>query len=128
MQRLFSMFPTGWPGVALLLLRVALAATLLHGVLSLPVNLDSPWILFALSATAIALCVGYLTPVAAAVSVVMELAAWPLGPGAVAAMHVCAILVALALAMLGPGAYSMDARLFGRRRVIFSSRDDTEDE
>jgi uncharacterized membrane protein YphA (DoxX/SURF4 family) len=30
------------------------------------------------------------------------------------------IAVGIALAMLGPGAYSLDARIFGRRVIIFS--------
>ena len=31
------------------------------------------------------------------------------------------ILVAAALGLLGPGAYSLDARMFGRRLVVSSS-------
>jgi len=37
----------------------------------------------------------------------------------------CELLVALVsvtLMLLGPGAYSLDARLFGRRRVVFDSK------
>jgi uncharacterized membrane protein YphA (DoxX/SURF4 family) len=32
----------------------------------------------------------------------------------------CMAIVALALALLGPGAYSIDARWFGRREIVFT--------
>jgi uncharacterized membrane protein YphA (DoxX/SURF4 family) len=32
-------------------------------------------------------------------------------------------IVAIAIVLLGPGAYSIDARLFGRREIVFSTRD-----
>ena len=37
-------------------------------------------------------------------------------------LEAATIAHSLALALLGPGAYSIDSRLFGRRRVIFESR------
>jgi len=39
-------------------------------------------------------------------------------------IYVFMILDAAALALLGPGAYSVDARLFGRRVTIVASRTD----
>lgn len=126
MQRLFSMFPTGSPGIALLLLRFALAATMLNG-LPEPAGPESPWVVASTWVVVIALCAGFLTPLTALLSVAIELAVWRL-TGALEAIHVCAILVALALTMLGPGSYSMDARLFGRRQVIFSTSDNKGDE
>jgi uncharacterized membrane protein YphA (DoxX/SURF4 family) len=128
MQRLFSMFPAGWPGVALLLLRVALSANLVHGFLNVYMKAAAPWVLALLSTVAIALCIGLFTPATAALSALTLLMIWHLTTGAVAALHVCAVLVAVALAMLGPGAYSLDAKLFGRRQVIFPSNDGTDEE
>lgn len=128
MQRLFSMFPTGWPGIALLLLRLALAAMLFPGALGLPAHLESFWVLTGLALVAIALCAGLLTPVAAVLCVAAELAAWQLSGTGLSALHICAILVAIALAMLGPGGYSWDARLFGRRKIVFASRRDADNE
>jgi uncharacterized membrane protein YphA (DoxX/SURF4 family) len=126
-QRLFSMFPTGLPGIALLLLRMALGVNLLHGFLDVQVNLNTSWMLALLSTVAIGSCIGLLTPVTAALSALIELVIWHFSGGAVAALHFCAILVAVALAMLGPGAYSLDAKLFGRRQVVFPPNDGTDD-
>jgi uncharacterized membrane protein YphA (DoxX/SURF4 family) len=128
MQRLFSMFPAGWPGVALLLLRVALSANLVHGVIEVHGNLSAAWVMALLATVAIALCVGLFTPVTAALCALIEIVIWHLSSGTIAALHVCAILVAVALAMLGPGAYSLDARLFGRRQVIFPQGGDSDDQ
>jgi hypothetical protein len=113
------MFPTGRPGIALLLLRAGLSSTLLHAVLSRSTTPDSTWIVAAIWLVAIALCVGFLTPVTAALYVVIQITAWPISGAAIEPLQVCAILIAVALAMLGPGGYSFDARLFGRRQVIF---------
>ncbi len=123
------MFPTGRPGIALLLLRVALSAMLLVSVPGRLSNPDFPWILLPLWAAMIALCVGLCTPVACLLCVAFEAAAWPRGGAPVEeASHACAILIGVALAMLGPGGYSLDARLFGRRQVIFPPGDDAANE
>ena len=121
------MFPTGRPGIALLLLRVALGAMLLVGAPGRLVNPDFPWILVPLWAVVIALCVGLCTPAACLLCVAFEAAAWSCGGGAIEeASHACAILIGVALAMLGPGGYSLDAKLFGRRQVIFPPGDDVD--
>jgi hypothetical protein len=125
MQRLFSMFPTGWPGIALLLLRVALSANVGYGVLEARVHFDMPWMLALLATVALALCGGLLTPISASVAALIEMVFWHLSAGTLAAQHVCAILIATAVALLGPGAYSLDAKLFGRRQVVFPSSDDS---
>jgi hypothetical protein len=62
--------------------------------------------------------VGCLTPIAAAIALVAHGLIWSdLGvPSAAAATVV--FLDALALALLGPGAYSFDSYRFGRRVVV----------
>ncbi|HEX3660146.1 MAG TPA: hypothetical protein VHU89_01875 [Acidobacteriaceae bacterium] len=74
-----------------------------------------------------ALLVGFLTPFAGAAATVSYLAIGAsssfasglLGSGiAVTAFDLAAISIAVLL--LGPGAYSLDARLFGRREIIIS--------
>lgn len=128
MQRLFSMFPTGWPGIALLLLRVALSANVAYGALEVRAHLDIAWVLALFATVAIALSAGLLTPITATLGALMEMVIWHFSTGTIAALHICAILVATALAMLGPGAYSLDAKLFGRRQIIFPPSDGMDDE
>jgi uncharacterized membrane protein YphA (DoxX/SURF4 family) len=68
-------------------------------------------------AAGLTLCVGLWTPVAgAALSIV---ALWSVFSGAGDPWaQILLASVGAALAMLGPGAWSIDARLFGRKRLI----------
>lgn len=71
---------------------------------------------------ALALCAGFLTPIVALLAVAVQL----MRIGGVfhyAAPCLVTILVTLALAMLGPGAYSIDARRFGRRILVLPPKD-----
>ncbi len=114
------MFPAGVPGVALLLLRVGVSATIFatgwNSQVPVPVLLVLvPYCLF--------LCLGIFTPLLAAVGCVLELVS------AVFMNHQSIVAVfsssldAATLAMLGPGAYSLDARRFGRRVIRFPGED-----
>ena len=127
-QRLYSAFPMGRPGAALLVLRVALSVLLLDGVLGPMSTLDSSWVFLAPWAVAIALWLGFFTPVAATLCVLIEVGMLLSGIGVLQAIHVCAVLDAFALTLLGPGAYSLDAKLFGRRRILFSTRESSKGE
>jgi len=79
--------------------------------------------------SAIALLLGYLTPVAAALAALMTLGAglvWPpplsLGPDAFRLSFALLMVIAVALVCLGPGAFSLDARNYGRREIIIPNR------
>ena len=76
----------------------------------------------ALSALAILLCLGILTPVISTVFFGIELMVFLLAGNAEWRFFMLVCLVAIALATLGPGAYSVDAKLFGRREVVFRPR------
>jgi uncharacterized membrane protein YphA (DoxX/SURF4 family) len=65
-------------------------------------------------AAGVLLLVGLLTPIAAAVAAFAGA-----GLGVTAGF---VTVVALAMILLGPGAYSVDARLFGLREIIIPSR------
>lgn len=112
MQRLFSAFPTGLPGLALVLLRVSIALQLLFHA---PQHGGSSWWIAAVAGLGLLAVVGLFTPVVAAACAALLLA-WMVMPewrSTTAAAF--AAVDALALALLGPGGYSVDARLFGRR-------------
>ena len=113
------MFPTGSPGVALLLLRVALSVLLLDGVLGPLSRLGSHWVMAAPWAVAVGLCVGLVTPVFAVLAIAIVVSTLLTVGGSLNALHACALLDATALSLLGPGGYSLDAKFFGRRRIVF---------
>jgi putative oxidoreductase len=119
LQRLFSMFPNGWPGRALLLLRLSAGAILIYdGITGLlgPNHVDVI-VQDAISVVAgLLLVLGLWTPIAGAVVAVLELWSIAVGTDHIRGAVLLAALGA-ALAMLGPGVRSIDARLFGRRRL-----------
>jgi putative oxidoreductase len=67
------------------------------------------------------LLVGLWTPVVGVLMAVAELCLAFSHP-ADSWMHVLVGALGVALAMLGPGAWSMDARLFGRKRIQIPQR------
>jgi putative oxidoreductase len=123
-QRLFSMFPNGWPGRGLLLLRLVAGAFLISdGVAELLRAPQLPGIVRPLLETAagVLFVAGLWTPLAGALVVVVELWAIAARTGEVRNSVVMATFGA-ALAMLGPGIRSVDARLFGRKRIDVRER------
>lgn len=121
MQRLFSTFPGGLPGTGLALLRAAAAVPLMYAGL-LTVASSSPVLLEVVAAgAAILLLIGLWTPIAGALIVVAELGLAILHP-AEPWMSVHFAAMGAALAMLGPGGCSLDARLFGRRQIQIPQR------
>ena len=124
MQRLFSTFPEGWPGTGLLFLRaVAAIPPLQHaiaGLLAQPLPALTNLQLLAAAAGAL-LLVRLWTPVAGVLLAAVELCltfSHPVDPW----RHILLGALGVALAMLGPGAWSVDARLFGRKRIQIPQR------
>src|SRR5262249_6628464 len=115
-QRLFSTFPCGLPGAGLLLLRAVTAAPLIHAGL-LTASSPAPVIgEMVTAAAAFLLLIGLWTPLAGGVIAVDELGlafTHPADPWTFVHFGV----LGAALAMLGPGGCSVDARLFGRKQI-----------
>lgn len=89
---------------------------MVHGI-STEQNAALPKLLVAIAAAAAGtlVIVGLWTPIAAALSLFIEL--WFLTQALDTALHLHLACLALSLMMLGPGAFSVDARLFGRKRI-----------
>jgi putative oxidoreductase len=132
LHRLFSAFPAGFPGATLLLLRVfvGLLASLGGGAClarpeppPLVAALASGVLLVAGPLLFVGFCAPYLGMVLAAIGLSAALAWPPLAMLATASKLADFEFVALAgvLASLGPGAYSLDAQLFGRRELSIRS-------
>ena len=121
MQRLFSTFPGGLPGAGLVLLRATAAIPLVYGGV-LTMASPSPAIMEAVTAgAAILLLIGLWTPLAGALIAVTELGLAVLHPAEIWTFVHFGMLGA-ALAMLGPGGCSLDARLFGRKHIEIPAR------
>jgi hypothetical protein len=111
------MFPQGGPGVALLLLRISVVAFLII----LAVNYHGPFhrVVFAgVLLISFSLLIGFLTPFLCLSGAAVVIAHMLINPQGSSVICVIAIANAVALALLGPGAYSLDSKLFGRRVTI----------
>jgi uncharacterized membrane protein YphA (DoxX/SURF4 family) len=134
LQRVFSTFPDGLPGAGLLLLRsTAGIALLIQGsayfVDRYNFGLLTMAIAFATIVISALLLIGYLTPFAAGLAGLVSISnVFPWFPAPtpdlfearVAALLATAIVTALVC--LGPGAFSLDARRFGRREIVIPTR------
>ena len=119
MRRLFSTFADGPPGIGLLLLRLLTGTdvaihsiTVLRGGPSLGLALFAAFFV----ALALLLIAGLWTPLTAALIAGGSLWAAFEHPGDLWYCLIVGVL-GLALSLLGPGAWSVDARLFGWKRL-----------
>jgi len=103
-RRTFSSFPGGLQGAGLFLLRVSLAVAILNAQ-SAPAMV-----------CAAVLLIGFWTPLGAVAAILVELWRYHAGIGSLQ-IHAETLLVALSLILLGPGAWSVDARRFGWKRI-----------
>jgi hypothetical protein len=112
------MFPQGGPGIALLLLRISVAGMSLYSVFTYARSTNHQWAIPYVAAAALLLAFGLLTPLFSIFACVLSFLLCVLLPGLNGYVLLSFALNAVALALLGPGAYSLDARLFGRRLVV----------
>ena len=114
MQRLFSTFAEGPPGVGLLIQRLVFGAALVYCALAAPSGAFlAVRVVAALSGLLI--LAGLWTPVAGVVAASAE--AWLVfSPSAQVCNPAVLAVLAVTLALIGPGAWSIDARLYGRKR------------
>lgn len=127
---MFSMFPDGWAGAGLLLLRVAGGAVLIaQGVAYFGNTRELGFLMLVvvsvIGAMGILLLIGLLTRLVALLAALLcasSVLAWfpgsNVGPFVAPMTAVLTAVIAVAVVCLGPGALSLDARLFGRREII----------
>ena len=123
MQRLFSTFPSSWPGIGLLLQRVVIAvvlfcAALRHTGEASHLSLVVPHVIGVCAG--ILLLIGLWTPICGTLIAVVEL--WVAYASGRAGIPIVLATLSATLAMIGPGAWSIDARLFGRKHIEISER------
>lgn len=119
MQRLFSTFANGWPGAGILLQRGLAGLLLFHdGIVQVIARPQATSVIPELigAAAGVFLLVGLWTPVAGTAAAVVEV--WLILTG-IHEPWLPAISATLGatIAMIGPGAWSLDARIFGRKHI-----------
>ena len=127
---MFSTFPDGLPGIGLVLLRAALGGLLTISAITYLRERQDPksltvillLLMFVSSALLIA---GYRTRPAAIAAIMTIFGGMILSSRAPSSdlldtliSQAFAIVIAAAVACLGPGAFSLDSRFFGRREII----------
>jgi hypothetical protein len=118
LRRLYSTFAGGWPGMGLLFMRLVVGSVLL---------VRSSWLLWtdpplaatlpfvSLAGPGLLLVAGLWTPLAGMAVAAIELSRILTSEDVFAPLM--AATMGGALAMLGPGRWSLDARLFGWKRI-----------
>jgi uncharacterized membrane protein YphA (DoxX/SURF4 family) len=123
-QRLFSTFANGLPGLGLLLQRVVTGAALIClAVTHLSESPGGSALTLCLigSGAGIFLMVGLWTPVVGVAIAFLQTWAFLSGaPDPAIALLIAALGVSLSL--IGPGAWSIDARIFGRKQISVPQR------
>jgi putative oxidoreductase len=124
LQRLFSTFPNGWPGRGLLLQRFAAAVFLFCSAFG-DFRGDSQFTLIfphVIGAGAgILLLLGLWTPISGTLIALVEV--WvAFSTGWSSGVPIVLAILGTTLAMIGPGAWSVDARLFGRKHFEIPKR------
>lgn len=114
------MFPAGIPGIALVALRLLTAALLVVDEIAHR-NEPSATIVILSSVVVFCLAVGALTPYAAVAAALCKVCQLHTSPPCGMFYSMVAIVISFSVAALGPGAYSLDCKLFGRHVVSLPS-------
>jgi putative oxidoreductase len=119
LQRLFWTFAEGWPGIGLLVQRMTTGALVLYSAATILSNTSqSAGVAPALIAAGagVLLLLGLWTPMAGTLIGIVEM--WNVfARSSTPVTSVTLAMLGATLAMIGPGAWSLDARLFGRKHI-----------
>ena len=124
LQRLYSTFANAGPGKGLFILRLAISSFLISDART--ALLERPQSGNVLHTTIAAgagvfLCLGLWTPIAGAITAILELYLVFCRPENIWPMLLAAGIAA-GLALLGPGSWSVDAYVYGRKRISLQDR------
>jgi hypothetical protein len=114
------MFPAGAAGWGLLLLRACAAGMLIRNSILDATGSIPIWEIAAVSILAGAFCFGVFTPVSCCISALLQIFVLLRGHQPNPLHFVFTFCVTASLFLLGPGAFSIDSRLFGRRLILRS--------
>jgi len=119
LQRLFSTFADGWPGGGILLLRVLAGGVLIDRGIAAPSAGAYTGLVPQMAGAAAGLLIlgGLWTPVVGVLAGIVEVWIAFTQPGTQPLAIMLAVL-GVSLAMIGPGAWSIDARLYGRKQIL----------
>src|SRR5215213_3317054 len=121
------MFPQGGPGIGLLLLRIAVAGmfalNLTHR-FNFSSNALHWFVVLLIGLVTLGLLLGFLTTILTIIACVAAVANLLLAEQRIDVVYMLTTLMSAALFFLGPGAYSVDARLFGLRVTVVPPRKD----
>jgi putative oxidoreductase len=118
LQRLFSNFANGWPGRGLLFQRALTAAVLTHCVVGrlTEASWSAAFPELIAAGLGIFILMGLWTPLVGTLVGLTEV--WILFSRPTGSWNSLILAtLGVTLAMIGPGAWSVDARLFGRKRI-----------
>jgi uncharacterized membrane protein YphA (DoxX/SURF4 family) len=119
LRRLFSTFARGWPGAGILLMRLVAGSGLIgHAVTRFEPGLSVESVMTQVFAIALGLLLlaGLWTPIAGVLTLIVELGN-ALSQSGDPWVQVLLGTIGVALALIGPGAWSIDARRFGWKRI-----------
>jgi hypothetical protein len=120
LQRLFSTFADGFPGGGILLLRLLTGGALINRAVTAVSGEAHAGILAVevlAAAAGLLILAGLWTPVVGAVIGTVEVWIAFTQPGT-QSLAIILAGVAISLAMIGPGAWSLDAQLYGRKQLL----------
>jgi hypothetical protein len=120
LQRLFSTFADGSPGGGILLLRLLAGGALIYrGVAAIGAEDHTGLVALQILGAAAGLLIlgGLWTPLAGVLAAIVEVWIGLSQPGIRSSALIFATL-GISLAMIGPGAWSIDARLYGRKQLL----------
>ena len=121
------MFPQGGPGIGLLLLRIAVAAMFALNVthpFAFSTNTVYGLILLLIGLISLGLVAGFFTLILSIITCAAALANLVWSDQPIDMVYVLRLLTSAALSFLGPGAYSVDAKLYGLRVHVVPPRKD----